>query len=211
MKRVILPIGVTFLLLVRLAAGVAAQASPQVFFEPTPLTLDNVGDSASVEIRIEGAENISGYEFHIDFDPQALRIDGVEILNAPSGVSTIPLGPEIDTEGGSIAVGALNHEGRDLLTGATATLVRINLTTLREGTTTLSFTMATLTDTDYESVSVTTSNGSVQTGTPSDGEGIRLHPGWNRVTWPEGLADSTSLSALESIKADCVVMPRFQE
>ena len=177
--------------------------TPQIYFEPTLLTLDNVGDSGSVEIKISGATNISGYEFHFDFDPQAIRVDGVEILDAPSGVSIIPLGPEIDNENGSVAAGVLNYGGKDILTGATAALVRINLTTLKEGTTNLSFTDAMLTDTNFESLAVTTSNGSVRTGTPSDGEGIPLHSGGNRVIWPEGLGDFTSLSALESIADDC--------
>lgn len=190
-------------LLLLTALAVSAAVQPRVYFEPTPLTLDNVGDSGSVEIKLSGAENISGYEFHLNFDPKAIHINGVEVLDAPSGVSIIPLGPDVDAENGSIAVGAFNFAGEDILAGATAAPVRIALTTLKEGTTELSFTAATLTNTDFQAVNVETSNGSVRTGVAPEGPEIALRPGWNRVTWPEGLADSTSLSALESIKADC--------
>jgi len=158
----ILLLAITFFLLTESTVGAAGQ--PQVYFEPTPLTLTNVGDSGRVDVKISGATNISGYEFHIDFNSQAIRVDGVEVLDPPTGVGVIPLGPEIDNGIGSIAVGTLNYTGEDILTGATAALVRINLTTLKAGTSTLSFTDALLTDTNYRTVTVTTTDGLVQTG-----------------------------------------------
>lgn len=161
MKKILPSVAVLFLLA---ASVVGAAGQPQVYFEPTPLILNNVGDSGRVEVKISGATNISGYEFRISFDYQAIRVDRVEVLNPPTGVSILPLGPEIDNGVGSIAVGALNYAGEDLLAGATTALIRISITTLRTGTTNLSFTDAILTDTNYRTVTVSTTDGRVQTG-----------------------------------------------
>ena len=210
MKKVLLLCVVGFLLLVGLAVRATAQTSPRVYFEPTPLILEAVSSTGTVEVRLGGVSEISAFDIEFSYDTNKFRVDGVEFSSALGGSA---VGPEIDNEAGLVSFGAwtlergANDDFINIL-GGQQLLATISLTAVGEGKAPLPFTWAEMLGTTADageeppSIEVGAEDGLVQVGT-SPGPETVLHSGGNRVVWPASLTGFTSFSALESIADDC--------
>ena len=198
-----------------------AQAG-RVYFEPNPLSLEAVTSTGTLEVWFSGASSLSAFDVKFLYDTSEVGVDAVEISSSISGSR---VGPVIDEEAGEVSFGAwtANRVGGDnfdfvnIIAGQEppVLLATISLTAVgEEGSTPVSFveeaTSMLGTEAaqygDPPTIDVTTEDGLVQVGT-SPGTEITLRAGGNSVVWPGGLADFTSLSALESIQADCGSAP----
>jgi len=192
--------------------------TPRVYFDPTPLTLNDVGASGTVKVKLENLSGSAGFEFHISFDKSLIKIDDIKVL-VPTSVVVPP--PSIDNEKGELgfAAGGLCQSGvcPNILSGTPLEAAEITISAVGKGTSGLDFDTATYilygTETGTGGmpvrVSADSTNGQVQVGEtppppPPGGVTINLSAGGNQVIWPSGLpANFASLAALESIQNDC--------
>jgi hypothetical protein len=66
------------------------------------------GETFKVSVVISDAVNLGASQFTMGYDPEVVRIDGVELGSFPSssGRNASPLGPKIDNEEGSMSFGS---------------------------------------------------------------------------------------------------------
>jgi len=107
-RRMIL--GVLGILIVAAMGGptvAAAQSGPRVWVEPAEMQLPP-GGTFEVQVMIERVENLGGFQLEIVYDPSVLEVTGgsIEGFLASSGRNQIPVGPQVDDEGGTVALGA---------------------------------------------------------------------------------------------------------
>ena len=89
--------------------GLRSSLDPLVVIHP-PELVRNVGDTFTVEVVIEGASNLGGYQFEMDFDPSIVQVVGVEDggFLGSTGRAVIPTGPDIDNAVGTLTFGAVS-------------------------------------------------------------------------------------------------------
>lgn len=152
-----------------------AGPSALVFVEPTPLALDAVWETGTVEVRLEGVTELSAFDVEFSYDSSKVQVEGVEFPNSLGGAK---LGPEIDIDAGLVSFGAYTQDreedddfvnilGDPLL--ATVSLKAIGL-----GSAPLTFTWISVSSTEAEanevppSIDVESEAGLVQIGDVSD-------------------------------------------
>jgi hypothetical protein len=66
------------------------------------------GETFKVSVVISDAVNLGAFQFTMGYDPEVVRVDGVELGSFPSssGRNASPLGPKIDNEAGSMSFGS---------------------------------------------------------------------------------------------------------
>lgn len=216
MRKKLFLIAVSLLLLAGVVVGVEAQTTPQVYLEPTPLTLEQVGESGSVEVILNNVSESSGFQFELSFDKELVQVDAVDLLTPPTGVTLIPL-KDIDNGEGTATFGALVTCGGgvcpNILSDSSTVLATLTVSAVGEGATNLEFSTSYIlygTEMGADDVpvrtEVTLAGGQVVVG-ETQGPTINLSPGGNSIVWPAGLGEFTSLSALENIQADCGSVP----
>jgi len=80
---------------------------PMVYTEPTEISASR-GQEVGVTVRIEGAEDVGGFQLDLLFPAGVLQATGVELdeFISSTGRTLIPLGPVIDNQAGKITFGA---------------------------------------------------------------------------------------------------------
>lgn len=87
----------------------ALAATAQVWVDPDDQAVE-AGDTLTVTVRVQDAQDLAGYEIHIAFDP--LLLDGVDAEDAgflgTSGRTVSPMIPQIDNDQGVLAFAAFS-------------------------------------------------------------------------------------------------------
>lgn len=186
--------------------------TPNIYLDPTPLILNQIGASGTVGVKLANVSESAGFELKLSFDNTIVRVDSITLLVPTSGV--IPV-KSIDNERGTATFGAAALcEGGvcpNILSGSPLELAEVAISAVGEGTTGLeinaSYTLYGVemgADDTPVKIEATLTNGRVEVGGgSSEGPTIELSSGGNTVVWPSGLEETTSLSALESIETDC--------
>ena len=185
--------------------------TPNIYLDPTPLTLAEVGATGTIEVKLENVSESAGFQLELSFDKTIIRVESVALLVPTSGVLPVK---EINNEEGTVTFGAVAFCGGgvcpNILDGLPV-MAAITVSAVGEGATDLEFdALYTLYGVEMGAddmpvkIGTTLTNGRVEVGgESSEGPTIELSSGGNTVVWPSGLEETTSLSALESIEADC--------
>jgi len=201
-------------LLVGAQAGVAAQTTPQIYFDPASLELTKVGDSGAIEVVLNNVSESAGFQLELSFNEEIIQVDAVDLRTSPAGVTLIPL-KDIKNEEGVATFGALVTCGEgvcpNILSGSPAVLATLTVSAVGEGISNLTLdnsyilygTQMGVNDLPVE-IEAALVDGLVKVGeTPAEGPTINLSAGGNHVVWPGGLTDFTSLTALGGLGTDC--------
>jgi hypothetical protein len=138
---------------------------PMVAIEPVSLSADP-GGAVTAQVVIRDAVDLGGFEFTLAFDPQVIEITGVEAGNfvGSTGRSTIPLGPDIDNQGGRVTFGLVTL-GSGAGPEGSGELALITIGALQEGSTALDLQDVQVFDTDGAEVASAVEDGQVTVGT----------------------------------------------
>lgn len=87
------------------AYGLSVQLSP------TPVTLPGSGNTFQIQVMVTGADNLTGFQFDIDYDPAIVTIQNNGDVTPgawfkSTGNIVLPLGPDIDNTSGKLTYGA---------------------------------------------------------------------------------------------------------
>ncbi|HID87784.1 MAG TPA: hypothetical protein EYP55_10480, partial [Anaerolineae bacterium] len=110
--------------------GSAATLATGLRIEPTS-TQAAVGETLTLQVMIDEAVDLGGFEFRLDYDPAVLRADDATLgpFLGSTGRTTSPLGPEMDNDAGILTFGGLSFgdqpgpDGSGLLAEITFTVV----------------------------------------------------------------------------------------
>ncbi|MGD8967961.1 MAG: cohesin domain-containing protein [Anaerolineae bacterium] len=80
--------------------GVSIAAPPSVY----------EGYSVTIQVMVGDAEDLAGYEFSMDFDPDLFQVESV-VDGGFLNEEVIPTGPDIDNENGTVTFGAVSTGG----------------------------------------------------------------------------------------------------
>ena len=196
----------------------------QLYFEPTPLSLEAVGSTGTIEVMLDGVDGLSAFDVEITYDTSVVQVDGV-VLSSAVGGSTV--GPKIDNEVGEVSFGSWTLEKETdgsfvniLDTSQTpVVLASITVTAVGEGNSDFSFSKVNTLDTagggdgNPLPITVSTETGQVQVGSepppppppppPPEPGKITLQSGGNKIVWPAGTPALSGPDALSSIDSQC--------
>ena len=118
------------------------------------------GDDFTINVMIDDVVDLGAYEFHMDFDPSIVHVVSVEDggFLGSTGLTVIPLGPDIDNVAGTVAFGAITM-GSGQGPGGTGALATVSLNAVGSGSS----------DLDLYDVSVLNTAGDPQTVVAQDG------------------------------------------
>lgn len=110
--------------------GSAATLATGLRIEPAS-TQAAVGETLTLQVMIDEAVDLGGFEFRLDYDPAVLRADDATLgpFLGSTGRTTSPLGPEMDNDAGILTFGGLSFgdqpgpDGSGLLAEITFTVV----------------------------------------------------------------------------------------
>ena len=68
------------------------------------------GETFTVALKLEGAVDLGGFQWTLNFDPAVVRVEDVTLGDflGSTGRSTAPLGPETDKDAGTVTFGAFS-------------------------------------------------------------------------------------------------------
>ena len=139
----------------------AAPSNLTVSVEPTELDL-RPGDDFEVRLMIDGVEDLSAFEATIGYDPSVIELTDAakgDFL-ASTGRMTFAVGPQIDAEEGTIALGALSV-GQEAGPNGSGVLATVSGTALTEGSSALQLQKVQVFNTATEALSVVSGDGEV--------------------------------------------------
>ncbi|MBM4430565.1 MAG: hypothetical protein FJ026_09510, partial [Chloroflexi bacterium] len=92
------------------------------------------GDVFTVDVAVNNARDLGGFECTLTFDPQALQVEKVELGSflASTGRSVAALGPEMDNKKGSVHLGAFTY-GQKFGPDGRGILARVTVRSLQAG------------------------------------------------------------------------------
>lgn len=131
----------------------------------------STGDSFTIDVVATGAVNLGAYELAVTYDPAVLWARGTESgpLVGSTGRTTGALGPHIDPDAGTAALGAYSH-GAGAGPDGDGVLARVSFLTIGPGGTPLKIVGAIVTDIAGTAVTYTIADGAVAT------QGERIAP-----------------------------------
>ena len=93
------------------------------------------GETFTVDVMISGAENLTGYEFTLAFDPELVEVQDVEDASflGSTGRTVVPGMPQIDDEAGTLFFGAVSTGAMDGPDGSGA-LATVTFKAIGQGT-----------------------------------------------------------------------------
>jgi len=137
--------------------------NPVIRLDPAASTAQ-VGDTFVVEVKVDHAVNLGGVQFAVAFNPSIVSVQGVTLGAFPgsTGRTAVAVGPSIDNVAGHFTFRVLSF-GTAAGPSGTGTVAYVTLRALVEGSSSLMFTEAQLTDTLGQVIgSLTTAPGSVR-------------------------------------------------
>ena len=125
------------------------------------------GETFTVAVKIEGAVDLGGFQLAMNFDPAVVQVDDVTLGNflGSTGRSTVPLGPEIDNDTGTMRLNAFSFgdlQGPD----GDGALASLTLTAQETGSSPLILENVQVADTGGQAQTVTVEHGRVIVGVP---------------------------------------------
>ncbi|MFQ6058289.1 MAG: cohesin domain-containing protein [Anaerolineae bacterium] len=147
--------------------GSAAALTTGLRIEP-PSTQAVVGQSLTLQVMIDEAVDLSGFEFHLTYDPAVLRAEGAALgpFLGSTGRSTSPLGPQIDNVAGTLYFGGFSF-GHQPGPDGSGLLAEITFNVVGSGQSAVQFQDAQITRTD----------GGSQSGLPTQGGYVEVGEG----------------------------------
>lgn len=142
----------------------AAPPEPTVWVEPAQVDV-RPDESFEVQVMIDDVEDLAGFEITIAYDPSVIELTEAargDFLGS-TGRMTVPVGPQIDEEQGTVALGALSL-GQGAGPNGSGILATINGKALKDGNTALRVEKLELFNTAPELLSVTAQDGEVRVG-----------------------------------------------
>ena len=142
----------------------AAPSDPTVRVEPARLDV-GAGEPFEVQVMIDDVEDLGGYELRIAYDPSVIELTDAaqgDFLGS-TGRMAVPVGPQIDEEEGTAALGALSL-GQEAGVNGSGLLVTLSGTALKDGSSPLRLEKVEVFNTAPEALSVTAEDGEVRVG-----------------------------------------------
>jgi hypothetical protein len=139
-------------------------ARTRVFVDPT-LSAVNRGGSGRLALAAADVENLAAFEVALKWDPNILRVDGVELGDflASTGREVIPVEPEIDNERGQLRFAAASL-GRQPGASGEGILFHLTFTGIALGETELSIVESLLTQPSAQLIAHAALSGKIKVG-----------------------------------------------
>ena len=124
-------------------------------------------DTFSMAIEVEGAADLGGFQLALNFDPVVVRVEGVTLGDflGSTGRNTVPLGPEVDNDAGTITFGGFSFGSQPGASGD-GVLAILTLTAQGAGNSPLHLENVQVADTGGQAQTVTVEDGMVTVGVP---------------------------------------------
>jgi subtilisin family serine protease len=125
------------------------------------------GETFTVEVEIEGAVDLGGFQLALNFASAVVRVDNVtlgEFLGS-RGRNTAPLGPEVDNDAGTVTFGGFRF-GSEAGPSGDGVLAIITLTAKGTGSSSLGLESVQVVETGGQTQTVTVEDGAVVVGVP---------------------------------------------
>ena len=110
--------------------------------QPATQTVKNIGDTFTIEIAASGLENLGSFEFSIDYDPALIQFQQASLnesfLNG-TGRSFSAVGPDNNSDTGTVAYGAFSLGNTPDGPNGNGTLATLTFSALAQGSGTLNF------------------------------------------------------------------------
>jgi len=149
-------------------AGTSAisRVEPRPLMEPAALQTEpdssivTPSETFTVAVKIEGAVDLGGFQLALNFDPAVVHVDSVALgyFLGSTGRNTVPLGPQIDNDMGTVTFGAFSF-GSEAGPSGDGVLAILTLTAQGAGSSPL----------ELENVKIAETGGQAQTVTVEDG------------------------------------------
>ena len=120
-------------------APLVVAAPPKVAVSVEPARLEaRSGETFTVRVMVEGAQDLSGFQFKLTYDPSVVEVEDAEVAGflSSTGRVPIPLGPKVDNDGGAIVIGAATF-GESSGPGGSGVLATVTFTAREEGSSAL--------------------------------------------------------------------------
>jgi len=129
---------------------------------PSELTLS---DGTEVEVRVEDVSELGAFEFEINYSPDVISIEGVELGDflGSTGNTAMSVGPDIDNIGGKVKFGAFSFGGNPAPSGS-GVLAILRISPVRAAVTQLNFKDIQITDKSGNVLTVGSTKGAIVTG-----------------------------------------------
>ncbi|MBS1251230.1 MAG: Xyloglucanase Xgh74A [Anaerolineales bacterium] len=148
-------------------AATRAATTATLHFDPSPVFIPS-GGSAGIDVRVEGAADLYGFEIHFTFDPSRLQVEGDLQLGALfAGHATQEYQNTVDNAAGRVDY-AVSLQGAATGVSGNGTLVHLTLRGIADGSSSLVFTPATnLSDSQALLIPISLESGVVTVGAGS--------------------------------------------
>ncbi|NOZ05885.1 MAG: hypothetical protein GXP41_05975 [Chloroflexi bacterium] len=132
-----------------------------VYIDPAQATA-GLNGTLNVELKVANVVNMGGYELVINFDPAIVQVQNVTLGNflSSTGRTVSPLGPSVDNTAGRISIGSFSF-GSQAGPSGEGTLATIVMTPQAQGTSALTLSGLTLTDSAGNAIAATTQDGAI--------------------------------------------------
>ncbi|MFN8498390.1 MAG: cohesin domain-containing protein [Anaerolineae bacterium] len=174
MRRLL--VALTAALLLSITATLGGQAAPDAAalqWSPTSVALANVGASSTIDLWLNAAQNLGGYEIDLAFDPAVVAIDRVDLLATTSGrtwaslpASTDPNVTFVTVASGVISFGGYSYGTQTQGSTGNVQLARVTLHAVGLGATTLHVSRALAAGADATTTSPTAADAQITVGSP---------------------------------------------
>ena len=144
MRRLLAALAAALLFLTTATLGGQAAPAASAAWSPVAVTLTSVGATATVDLSLNGAQNLGGYELDLGFDPAVVAIDKVEGLATTPGrtwaslpVSSDPNVTFVTLQSGLISFGAYSYGDQTQGSNGNVPLARVTVRAVGSGVTSL--------------------------------------------------------------------------
>lgn len=151
--------------------GQAAPDAATLQWSPASVTLANVGASATVDLWLNAAQNLGGYELDLSFDPAVVAIDKVDQLAATPGRTwaSLPASGDpnvtfVTLQSGVISFGAYSYGTQTQGSTGNVQIARVTLHAVGAGATSLQVSRALAAAADAATSSPTLASAPVTVG-----------------------------------------------
>ncbi|MCW5852112.1 MAG: hypothetical protein KIT87_18710 [Anaerolineae bacterium] len=148
----------------RMTVHVGGVAGARLYVSPADSVVD-MGSTVTVDLRVDGIENLYGVQLELAFDPQLLEVvdayptlPGVQISDGDFLVPDVNLVNQVDTTAGAIQY-AISLRGNKPGVSGSGVLARITFRGRQPGISRIAFTRAVLSDPQSVQIAVATEGG----------------------------------------------------
>jgi hypothetical protein len=157
------------------------------------------GDAITIQLQVQGAENLGGWELALSFDPAFVAVEAVTpgAFLSSTGRTAAGLGP-LETIPGQLMIGGYSY-GTDVGVSGDGTLAHIRLRALAAGQTALGLSQLQLAAVQGTNVEVQPSSGQGGQLNITPAAELALSSGWNLLALPRTPADPAPAAVFAGI------------